>query len=344
MTISQAQCRQQPPPATDPISSPRRGGGLRWGGKAISLPPDQQAITCTSDIPSDRPVDVIVLGGGPAGTATAIALARLGWSVTILERSHYESARIGETLPPDIKHPLIALGVWDRFLADNPLESPGISSAWGQAELYDNGFIVNPHGPGWHVDRRCFDAMLARATEELGVEVMRGARGISVKREAPIEPASAFSPEGRIWEGEAPTELATARAVADTGSVRPWPDSGRASLGSTELVEVRASRLPREPWSIQARTEPRPPTSAHVASPTRHPANWHVTTFIDGQPHRTPGSHHRRRRRPLRIADPAPRRPSDRLRQTRRSCVRCHSKWNSARRRRMLTISIFKEQ
>ena len=60
--------------------------------------------------PNERPVDVVVLGGGPAGTATAIALARFGRRVTILERSHYESTRIGETLPPEIKRPLIGAG------------------------------------------------------------------------------------------------------------------------------------------------------------------------------------------------------------------------------------------
>ena len=52
-------------------------------------------------------------GRRPGRHATAIALARLGWSVTILERSHFESTRIGKTLPPDIKQSLIALGVWE---------------------------------------------------------------------------------------------------------------------------------------------------------------------------------------------------------------------------------------
>ena len=181
------------PPSPMPVAStagairfdllPPRGGGLRWGDESRDSPPCPTPADRLGDRPHDCAVDVIVLGGGPAGAATAIALARLGWSVTILERSHYESARIGETLPPDIKHLLIALGVWDQFLADNPLESPGIASAWGQAELYDNDFIVNPHGPGWHVDRKRFDAMLARAAEEQGVEVLRGVRGISVKRD-----------------------------------------------------------------------------------------------------------------------------------------------------------------
>ncbi len=134
----------------------------------------------STDFPSERLVDVVVLGGGPAGTATAIVLAGFGWSVTILERSHYESTRIGDTLPPEVKQPLMALGLWESFLADNPVKSPGTASAWGQAELYDHDFIVNPHGPGWHVDRRRFDSMLARAAEESGAEVLRGARRISL--------------------------------------------------------------------------------------------------------------------------------------------------------------------
>jgi flavin-dependent dehydrogenase len=137
----------------------------------------------SDEFPSERLVDVVVVGGGPAGTATAIALARAGRSVTVLERSHYEPPRIGETLPPEIKQPLITLGLWRRFLADGHVESPGIAVAWGQSKLYDNDFIVNPLGPGWHVDRCRFDSMLARFAEECGVELLPGVRQITLTRE-----------------------------------------------------------------------------------------------------------------------------------------------------------------
>jgi flavin-dependent dehydrogenase len=134
----------------------------------------------TASVAASRAVDVIIIGGGPAGLATAIALAQLGCSAIILERSHYESTRIGETLPPEIKRPLIALGAWERFFADGPMESPGITAAWGHPELYENDFIVNPHGPGWHLDRRRFDLMLANLATTSGVDVLRGAQRVSV--------------------------------------------------------------------------------------------------------------------------------------------------------------------
>jgi len=83
-----------------------------------------------------QPVDVVVVGGGPAGAAIAIALTR-GFhgsrSVVVLERSGYEHPRIGDTLPPEARVPLASLGVWDRFLEQRHGPAPGTLSVWGQA-------------------------------------------------------------------------------------------------------------------------------------------------------------------------------------------------------------------
>ena len=124
-------------------------------------------------------VDVVILGGGPAGTSTAIALARAGWSVIVIERSHYDSPRIGETLPPEVNPVLKSLGLWNQFLLDEHIQSPGVATAWGQAELYHNDFIANPHGPGWHVERCRFDTMLARAAQASGAVVLTNSTPIA---------------------------------------------------------------------------------------------------------------------------------------------------------------------
>jgi flavin-dependent dehydrogenase len=117
--------------------------------------------------------DVIVVGGGPAGSATALSLSRRGYSVAMIERSGYADTRVGETLPPAIRKLLVGLRVWDQFVAGNHSPSFGIHSAWGQAELYANDFIFNPYGTGWHIDRARFDAMLARNVEHTGAKLYR---------------------------------------------------------------------------------------------------------------------------------------------------------------------------
>jgi flavin-dependent dehydrogenase len=123
--------------------------------------------------------DVVVVGGGPAGSATALSLARVGCSVAMLERSDYDKPRVGETLPPEVKAPLMRLGLWDLFRRDCPSSSPAIQSAWGSATLHERNHFYNPHGSGWHIDRRRFDAMLARAALEAGVALKTKARAVT---------------------------------------------------------------------------------------------------------------------------------------------------------------------
>src|SRR5262245_17466293 len=125
-------------------------------------------------------VDVVVLGGGPAGCATALALAPRGISAVVIERTNYDVPRIGETIPPAARQLLTTLGIWDRFLLEDHSPSFGIRSVWGQDEFYENDFIFNPYGAGWHVDRARFDAMLATAVEESGSNVYRGAQLASI--------------------------------------------------------------------------------------------------------------------------------------------------------------------
>jgi len=120
--------------------------------------------------------DVVVVGGGPAGAATAIGLARAGRAVTILERSQYDRVRVGETLPPHARRPLASLDVWNRFVQQDHDPSPASISVWDSDGIVENHFICNAYGHGWHLDRTRFDQMLTSVAVDCGARVHRGSR------------------------------------------------------------------------------------------------------------------------------------------------------------------------
>jgi 2-polyprenyl-6-methoxyphenol hydroxylase-like FAD-dependent oxidoreductase len=113
--------------------------------------------------------DVIVLGAGPAGASTALALVRMGMSTAILAPQRPNPV-VGETVPPSIIRPLSKLGLWEDFLAARHAEATGILIDWG-GRRFENDFLFNAYGPGWHLDRRDFDAMLLTAARNAGAIV-----------------------------------------------------------------------------------------------------------------------------------------------------------------------------
>jgi len=122
---------------------------------------------------ADR-VDVIVAGAGPAGCAAAIVARRAGASVTLVEPSARGRPLFGESLPPETGLLLRQLGAWDAFQDLAPARCAGSASAWGSDSLGFNDAFFSPHGMGWHVERRAFDAMLLRVAADAGVTIERG--------------------------------------------------------------------------------------------------------------------------------------------------------------------------
>lgn len=128
--------------------------------------------------------DAAIIGGGPAGCAAALALAGLGVErLLLVEPAAAEKARVGETLPPDARTILAELGLWEAFERDGHEATPGSCSCWGGGRIGYNDFVRNPSGPGWHLDRKRFDALLLGEAKSRGIEVLRAR-------------VTAFSPEG----------------------------------------------------------------------------------------------------------------------------------------------------
>jgi flavin-dependent dehydrogenase len=118
--------------------------------------------------------DAAVIGAGPAGSAAARLLALSGYRVALVERSRFETPRVGESLAPGVQPLLRALGVWEAFLALGPLPSWGTRSLWGGPRAETHSHLFNAYGCGWHVDRRAFDRMLAREACAAGARLFEG--------------------------------------------------------------------------------------------------------------------------------------------------------------------------
>jgi 2-polyprenyl-6-methoxyphenol hydroxylase-like FAD-dependent oxidoreductase len=78
-------------------------------------------------------LDVVVVGGGPAGLGLAGALALRGRSVVVFERSTYAEPRVGETFGGEVAKELKALGAWEAWAALAPEQVPfrATRAAWG---------------------------------------------------------------------------------------------------------------------------------------------------------------------------------------------------------------------
>lgn len=122
---------------------------------------------------ANHPVGIV--GGGPAGLATALALRAHGFDVCVIEQGDWSSARAGEHLAAAARPTLERLGL--QSLYDRALPCRGIDSAWGSAEpQFHDLQLFAPFGGGRIVERPSFDqAMLAHARAQ-GVRCLERTR------------------------------------------------------------------------------------------------------------------------------------------------------------------------
>jgi flavin-dependent dehydrogenase len=122
-------------------------------------------------------VDVLVVGGGPAGSTISTLLAREGLRVTVLEKDHHPRFHIGESLLP-CNMPLIEeLGVMDDLRRIGVVKlgadfSIATDESW---RTYHFSRSLNPTPPNaYEVKRSEFDELLFRNAAKNGVTTVEG--------------------------------------------------------------------------------------------------------------------------------------------------------------------------
>jgi 2-polyprenyl-6-methoxyphenol hydroxylase-like FAD-dependent oxidoreductase len=119
-------------------------------------------------------VDVVIVGGGPAGSATAIQCAQAGVRVLLLERSAFPRAAPGETLHPGVLPLLRTLGVAVQVLAADFVRHEGQYTQWDGPSRFVP-FGSDGAGPwrGLQAWRPTFDSLLLARASRLGVRVFQ---------------------------------------------------------------------------------------------------------------------------------------------------------------------------
>ena len=142
--------------------------------------------------------DVLVIGGGPAGTSAAITCARAGHFVILLEARMFPRHRPGETLHPGVEPLVQRLGAAAGLESANFLRHAGV---WvdrsGERDFQAYGSDESGPWLGYQATRSEFDALLLEQARACGVRILQPHRALCVLR-AGVRIAGAETTAGAV--------------------------------------------------------------------------------------------------------------------------------------------------
>jgi menaquinone-9 beta-reductase len=134
--------------------------------------------------------EVLVVGGGPAGSSVATFLARAGVDVRVVDRAHFPRPKpCAEYLSPEASRLLEAMGALERVEQSGAAQLTGISVRAPNGRVIKGDFVAS-HGfrgfrdRGLSVRRELLDAILLDCAREAGAGVSEGVRVTDVVRDA----------------------------------------------------------------------------------------------------------------------------------------------------------------
>lgn len=118
---------------------------------------------------------VLVVGGGPAGSTAATLLAREGFDVTLVEKAVGPRYHIGESLLPSSMEIFDLLGVREKVEAYGFQRKGGAYLEWGSENwTLDFGQLKGNHKYSFQVRRADLDKLLLDHASSQGVKVFEG--------------------------------------------------------------------------------------------------------------------------------------------------------------------------
>src|SRR5207302_8161651 len=128
--------------------------------------------------------DVVVIGGGPAGSTVSTLLAQHAVKVTLFERERFPRFHIGESLIPETYWVLQRLKMLDKMKNSHFVKKYSVQfvNAMGKlsAPFYFHDNKPHESSQTWQVVRSEFDLMMLNNAREQGVEALEGVRVLEV--------------------------------------------------------------------------------------------------------------------------------------------------------------------
>ncbi len=151
--------------------------------------------------PSSSSCDVLVIGGGPAGSTISALLAERGYQVVMLEKSQHPRFHIGESLLP-LNMPLLEkLGVSDEIeMVGMPKYGVEFVSPWHEKPVFFNFSDAwdKDFPSAYQVRRSEFDEILFRNAKRKGAATIEECKVTNVKFDADGAAVTAIEKDGSI--------------------------------------------------------------------------------------------------------------------------------------------------
>src|SRR3954451_12774081 len=129
---------------------------------------------------SDRTPDVVVIGGGPAGSTASALIAQQGYRVELFERDRFPRFHIGESLIPETYWVLKRIGMLPKMQRSPFVKKYSVQfvNASGKESAPFYFWDNKPHecSQTWQVVRSEFDTMMLNHARENGVDAHEGVR------------------------------------------------------------------------------------------------------------------------------------------------------------------------
>ncbi len=163
-------------------------------------------------MPATVESDVLVVGGGPAGSTAACVLAQKGRRVVVLEREQGPRYHIGESLIPFCHYPLERIGFLDKMKRSHFPKKYSVvfvgTSGKPSRPFYFFQYLYDQAAVAWQVLRSEFDQMLLDHARESGADVRAGTRVTELILEGDaVRGARAIGADGQAREYRAPVTI-----------------------------------------------------------------------------------------------------------------------------------------